>query len=55
MLDTLAAAHAEAGNFLGAIRSERAALEDVRFAQAFGVAARERLRLYEADQAYHER
>jgi tetratricopeptide (TPR) repeat protein len=46
-LDTLAAAHAEAGEFAQAVRWQKAALEDPEFSESYGERARRRLQLYE--------
>jgi tetratricopeptide (TPR) repeat protein len=54
-LDALAAACAEAGDFAGAIRWEKAALQDESFAARHGADARARLQLYEAGQPYHDK
>ena len=52
--DTLAAAHAEAGQFDEAVRWEKTALEDMAFAQPHGDAARQRLELYTQKKPYRE-
>jgi tetratricopeptide (TPR) repeat protein len=53
-LDSLAAACAEAGDFGGAIHWEKRALENDSFASRHGTAARNKLRLYESGQPFHE-
>jgi tetratricopeptide (TPR) repeat protein len=51
-VDTLAAAHAEAGNFAEAVRWQQKALADRRFAKEHGAEARQRLELYRRNQPY---
>jgi tetratricopeptide (TPR) repeat protein len=51
-LDTLAAAHAEAGNFAEAVRWQQKALADRHFAREHGEEARARLELYRKNQPY---
>jgi predicted Zn-dependent protease len=53
-VDTLAAAHAEAGEFADAVRLQQRALESAAFEQRFGREARERLALYAAGRPYRE-
>jgi tetratricopeptide (TPR) repeat protein len=54
-VDTLAAAHAEAGEFDEAIRLQQKALESPQFEQRFGKEARDRLALYQAGRPYRGR
>ena len=54
VLDTLAAAYAEAGNFDEAIKWENKALSITEFAKTSGDEARKRLQLYTARKPYHE-
>jgi len=51
-IDTLAAAHAEAGNFTEAVRWQQRSLEFPDFAKRWGPAAQERLELYRKGQPY---
>ncbi|MCI0703734.1 MAG: tetratricopeptide repeat protein [Planctomycetia bacterium] len=53
-LDTLAAAHAEAGNFVKAIEYQKKALEDKTFAKENADGAKERLKLYEQRMPFRE-
>lgn len=53
-LDTLAAAHAEAGRYDDAARREEEALAMPDFANAFGAGAKERLALYRSGKPYRE-
>ena len=53
-VDTLAAAHAEAGEFDEAIRLQQRALESPEFEKRFGREARGRLELYAARRPYRE-
>jgi tetratricopeptide (TPR) repeat protein len=53
-LDTLAAAHAEAGNFVEAIRWQEKALGFAEFLKSSGEAARMRLELYRQEKPYRE-
>ena len=54
VLDTLAAAYAEAGNFEEAVKWEIKALSFPEFAQSYGEEARKRLQLYTERKPYHE-
>ena len=54
ILDTLAAAYAEAGNFADAVRWQEKALEFSEFAKNQGDAARKRLEGYRKGQPYHQ-
>src|SRR5258708_24767678 len=54
MLDTLAAAYAETGQFAEAIRWQEKALEDAGFARSSGPAMRQRLELYRAGKPYRD-
>jgi Flp pilus assembly protein TadD len=51
-LDTLAAAYAESGQFDEAVKWQRKALEDERFAKTKGEEGRKRLKLYEQKMPY---
>ena len=53
-VDTLAAAHAEAGEFDDALRFQQKALESPEFEKRFGKEARSRLELYAARRPYRE-
>lgn len=53
-IDTLAAAHAEVGEFDDALRFQQKALESPEFEKRFGKEARNRLELYAAHRPYHE-
>jgi tetratricopeptide (TPR) repeat protein len=53
-IDTLAAAYAEAELFDQAVRRQKQALEFADFAKVSGERARERLKLYEKNEAYRE-
>jgi hypothetical protein len=53
-VDTLAAAHAEAGEFAEAVQFQKKALESPEFDKRFGKEARERLALYAAGRPYRE-
>ena len=54
IVDTLAAAHAEAGEFADAVRLQKQALESPLFDKRFAKEGRERLALYEAGRPYRE-
>jgi predicted Zn-dependent protease len=54
IVDTLAAAHAEAGEFADAVRLQKQALESPDFDKRFAKEGRERLALYEAGRPYRE-
>ena len=51
-LDTLAAAHAEAGDFAAAVKTQELALEDVGYARKYGDDAQKRLQLYKDKKPY---
>lgn len=51
-LDTLAAAHAETGDFSAAIKAQELALEDKGFAKKYGDDAQKRLQLYKDKKPY---
>lgn len=53
-VDTLAAAHAEAGDFEQAVKYQKQALDDRAFAATAGAAARDRVKLYAAGKPYRE-
>jgi Zn-dependent protease with chaperone function len=54
IVDTLAAAHAEAGEFADAVRLQKQALESPDFDKRYVKEGRERLALYEAGRPYRE-
>lgn len=54
ILDTLAAAYAEAGEWDDAIKQQKRAIELAKDNSAYILDARERLKLYEAKKPYHE-
>lgn len=54
LLDTLAAACAEAGQFDDAVKWQQKALNDAEYAKEFGVDAKKRLELYKAKKPYRE-
>jgi hypothetical protein len=54
-LDTLAAAHAEAGDFVAAVAAQEKALEDAGYVRKEGADAQARLRLYQAKKSYRSR
>jgi predicted Zn-dependent protease len=54
LVDTLAAAHAEAGEFGDAVRLQKQALESPEFEKRFGSEARQRLELYASSRPYRE-
>ena len=51
-LDTLAAAHAEAGEFADAVKAQERALEDKGYAKKYGSDAQKRLQLYKDKKPY---
>ncbi|MBN9122638.1 MAG: tetratricopeptide repeat protein [Planctomycetes bacterium] len=51
-LDTLAAAHAEAGDFAAAVKAQERALEDTGYARKEGEGAQKRLQLYKDKKPY---
>jgi tetratricopeptide (TPR) repeat protein len=51
-LDTLAAAHAEAGDFAAAVAAQEKALQDAGYVRKEGVEAQNRLRLYQGKKPY---
>src|SRR5207302_6798140 len=54
LVDTLAAAHAEAGEFGDAVQFQKKALESPEFDKRFGKEARQRLELYASGRPYRE-
>jgi tetratricopeptide (TPR) repeat protein len=55
IIDTLAAAYAEAGDFKQAVKYQRQVLDDPSFPKAEGDGARQRLALYEAGKPYSDK
>jgi tetratricopeptide (TPR) repeat protein len=51
-LDTLAAAHAEAGDFAAAVKAQEKALEDKGYVRKYGDEGQSRLRLYQSKKPY---
>jgi hypothetical protein len=51
-LDTLAAAHAEAGDFAAAVAAQEKALQDAGYVRKEGVEAQNRLRLYQGKKPF---